>query len=333
MDPLSDVMSLLKPLNYKVGGYDAGGDVSLRFPEYEGIFCYAVMTGQCWLSVEGSDPVHLKTGDCVVLPKGRAFCLASDLALEPIDGVALMKGKPNGNVSVADGGGGRFLIAGHFHLDRKYADVLLSVLPPIVHITGQEARAELRWTLDRMMQELREPKPGGFLVMEHLAHLLLVQALRLHLAEGAEQGIGWLFALADKQMSIAITAMHEDPGRRWTLRALAELVGMSRTAFASRFKATVGSAPMEYLIRWRMLLAADRFTTANQPVSVVGRSLGYESESAFSSAFKRVMGCSPRQYGRRASSAEAPLPGRRLSALAASGLRPAGNTVLASTDA
>jgi AraC-like DNA-binding protein len=149
-----------------------------------------------------------------------------------------------------------------------------------------------------MMQELREPQPGGFLVIQHLAHMMLVQALRLHLSEGFRGGVGWLFALADKQMSAAINAMHEDPAHRWTLQALAARAGMSRSSFALRFKETVGASPMDYLMRWRMLLAGDRLANSSDPVSAIALSLGYESESAFSTAFKRVMGCSPRQYGR-----------------------------------
>ena len=129
--------------------------------------------------------------------------------------------------------------------------------------------------------------------------MMLVQALRLHLAEGLRGGVGWLFALADKQMSAAINAMHDDPAHRWTLQELAERAAMSRSTFALKFKETVGASPMEYLTRWRMLLARDKLGNSNDPVSVIALSLGYESESAFSTAFKRVMGCSPRQYSRR----------------------------------
>ena len=94
----------------------------------------------------------------------------------------------------------------------KHAGILLGMLPPIVHIEKESDKAALRWSMERMMQELREPQPGGFLVVQHLAHMMLVQALRLHLAEGLSGGVGWLFALADKQMSAAIHAMHDDPG-------------------------------------------------------------------------------------------------------------------------
>jgi AraC-like DNA-binding protein len=132
---------------------------------------------------------------------------------------------------------------------------------------------------------------------------MLIHALRLHLAEGPQGGVGWLFALADRQMGAAISAMHEAPARRWTLQELAEHVGMSRSTFAQRFKETVGESPMEYLTRWRMMLAADRVENSKESVGTIALSLGYESESAFSTAFKRVMGCSPRQYSRDRSQA------------------------------
>ncbi len=154
----------------------------------------------------------------------------------------------------------------------------------------------MRWSLERLRQELLDPQPGGSLVAQDLAHMMLVQALRLHLAEGVRGGVGWLFALADQQMSAAITAMHEAPGYRWTLQELAGRAGMSRSIFAMKFKATVGKSPMEYLTRWRMMLAGDRLANSSEALSAIALSLGYESESAFSTAFKRVMGCSPRKY-------------------------------------
>src|SRR5208337_2120418 len=121
-----------------------------------------------------------------------------------------------------NGGGECFGVGGWFAFAGKHAEILLGVLPPIVHIRKESDKAALRWSLERMMQEMREPQPGGSLVAEHLAHLLLVQALRLHLVEGSSGGVGWLFALADKQMSAAMGAMHQDPAHRWTLRALAD---------------------------------------------------------------------------------------------------------------
>ncbi len=299
MDPLSGVLSLLKPRNTMCRGFDVGGEWSIQFPQHEGIKCYAVVSGQCWLAVEGvPEAVHLKTGDCFLLPLGRPFRLASDLALPPVDFRSMDSRPLNGGIACWNGGGDVSGVGGYFGLAGNHAGILLGMLPPIVHIKNESDKAALRWSMERMMQELREPQPGSYLVLQHLAQMMLVQALRVHLAEGLRGGVGWLFALADQQMSLAIHSMHDDPAHPWTLQELADRAGMLRSSFAQKFKATVGATPIDYLTRWRMLLAGDRLTSSSNPISVISLSLGYESESAFSTAFKRVMGCSPRQYSR-----------------------------------
>ncbi len=154
----------------------------------------------------------------------------------------------------------------------------------------------MRWSLERMREELRDPQPGGSLIAQQLAYMMLVQALRLHLSDTASASPGWLSALSDKHMSLAIASMHNDPGFCWTLQSLAERVGMSRSVFALRFRETVGATPMEYLTRWRMLLAAERLKNTAEGLSGIAESLGYQSESAFGKVFRRVMGRSPRQY-------------------------------------
>jgi AraC-like DNA-binding protein len=300
MDPLSDVLSLLKPRSYIAGGFDVGGELCVRFGQHDGIKCYAVVSGQCWLSVEDvPDAVHLGTGDCFLLPHGRSFRLATDLSLTPVDALTMLAtARRQGGIALINGGGRCCIVGGHFAFTGNHAGILLGVLPPIVHLQKESDKATMRWSLERLRQELLERQPGTSLIAQHLAYMMLVQALRLHLAEGMRGGVGWLFALADKQMSAAITAMHESPGYRWTLQELAEVAGMSRSIFALKFKETVGTSPMEYLTRWRMLLAGDRLTNSSDPLSVIALSLGYESESAFGTAFKRVMGSSPRQFSR-----------------------------------
>jgi AraC-like DNA-binding protein len=307
MDPLSDVLSLLKPRSYGSGGIDTREHFSIGFGTHAGIKCYAVVSGWCWLAMEGvPDPVRLGAGDCFILPRGRPFRLTDDLSLPPVDAYSLFVPVRDGRINTIDGGGAFFIVGGHFALSGNHANVLLGSLAPIVHIRKESDKAALRWAIERMMQELRERQPGGFLVSQQLAYSMLIQALRLHLAEGLQGGVGWLFALADKQMGAAINSMHETPARRWTLQDLAGHVGMSRSSFAQRFKETVGESPMEYLTRWRMLLAGDRLENSKDSVSAIALSLGYESESAFSTAFKRVMGCSPRQYGRNRGRAAPP---------------------------
>jgi len=299
MDPLSDVLSLLKPQSHVSAGFDAGGDWAIAFPGNIGIKCYAVVSGGCFLVVEGvAEAVRLDAGDCFLLPSGRAFRLASDLDVTPVAAGIVFPPPRAGGVITYNGGGDVFLVGSRFTLSGAHAEMLMGMLPPIVHIKKESDQAALRWSVEHMMQELREPRPGNFLVAQHLAHLMLIQALRMHMAEGLRGGVGWLFALADRQMGVAISAIHAEPARRWTLADLASHAGMSRSSFAQRFKQTVGVAPMDYLTRWRMLLAGDRLAHGDEPVSTIALSLGYESESAFSTAFKRVMGCPPRRYGR-----------------------------------
>jgi AraC-like DNA-binding protein len=303
MDPLSDVLSLLKPRSYISGGFGVSGDLAIRFPKHQGIKCYAMLSGQCWLSVEGlPDAVLLTAGDCFLLPRGLPFCLTTDLSLTPVDFHTLLTTRRYGDTVSQHEGGGRYIVGGHFLLTGSHADMLLGSLPPIVHIRKESDKAAMRWSLERLKEELRDPQPGGSLIAQQLAYMMLIQALRLHLAEGEGSGVGWLFALADKQMSAAITCMHDDPGHPWTLQKLAARAGMSRSIFALRFKEKVGATPMEYLTRWRMLLAGDRLKSSDDSISVIALSLGYESESAFGKAFKRVMGCSPKQYSHGSSS-------------------------------
>jgi AraC-like DNA-binding protein len=308
MDPLSDVLSLLKPRSYVSGGFDLGADLAIQFPKHQGIKCYAMFSGQCWLTVEGvPEPVLVTAGDCFLLPRGLPFSLATDLSLTPVDFNTLLAARKPGDAVFLHEGGGRYIAGGHFLLPGSHAGMLLESLPPIVHIRKESDKAAMRWSLERMREELRDPQPGGALIAQQLAYMMLIQALRLHLAEGTRSGVGWLFALADKQMREAIACMHDNPGHRWTLQELAERVGMSRSIFALKFRETVGETPMEYLTRWRMLLAGDRLKTAGDTLSEIALSLGYESESAFGKAFKRVMGRSPKQYSRGSSSALRPL--------------------------
>ena len=191
-------------------------------------------------------------------------------------------------------------MGGYFGFEGMYAELLLGMLPPVVHIRAEANKAALRWSIERLMQELREPQPGSTLIAEHLAQALLIEALRLHLAEHSHHKTGWLFALADKQMRAVIAAMHAEPGRKWTLEALAGVAGMSRSSFAVRFKTTVGEPAMDYLTRWRMLVASERLANGGMPIAVVAPTVGYESESAFGAAFKRIMGHSPRQFAKAA---------------------------------
>jgi len=297
MDPLSHVLKLLRPESYAIRGLDAGGDWSIAFPAGEGIKCYALQSGTCWLAMDGLDqPVQIVAGDCVLLPRGHAFRFYSKPDAPSIDAIPLFSAFEVGTVAVVNGGGNCRGLGGYFTFTGLYSDLLLTMLPTIVHFQRDTDKDALRWYLERLMQELHDPHPGGVLIAQHLAQTILIQALRLHVLDDSRQGVGWLFALRDRQMSAVLAAIHDQPGQSWTLESLAALAGMSRSSFAARFNAMVGESAIGYLTRWRMHLAADRLCQFRTPVSVLADTLGYASESAFGAAFKRVIGQSPRVY-------------------------------------
>ena len=297
MDPLSEVLALMKPQPYIAGGYPIPADVAIQYPKHPGIKCYAMLEGSCWLVVEGApQPVKLNTGDCVVLVHGRPFQFAAELSLKPMDRAEVHARRRAGSEATGATDAPGYIAGGHFALRGGPTQLLLSALPLVVHIRNEAGKAVMQWSIQRMSEELSQVRPGSSLVTQHLASMMLVQALRLHMEDASEVHRGWLAALADKQMSVVIAKMHENPGHPWTVLSLAESAGMSRAAFARRFRDVVDTGPLEYLTRWRMLLAAKQIEDSAEGLLAVAQSLGYGSESAFGKAFRRVMGCSPRQY-------------------------------------
>lgn len=300
MDPLSDILSLLKPRSHVSAGFDAGNPWSVHYANLqEMIKCFAIVSGTCWLAVDGEkEAVALQAGDCFVLPTGRPFRLASDLSLPAVDSGAIFPPQREGGVVRLNAGGNCYMVGSGFVVEGAHSRILLKRLPPIMHIRKEADQATLRWCVERMMQEAGEHQPGAYLLGQHLAHIMLIQALRQYLAEHPAGGTGWLFGIVDKHLGAALGAIHADPAQPWTLQTLAERASMSRSTFALRFRETVGMAPIEYLTQWRMLLAGERLTHGSDSLASIAAGLGYESESAFSTAFKRVMGCTPRRYGR-----------------------------------
>lgn len=297
MDPLSEAIRQSKPRSITVGATDVGGDIAIQFAAHEGAFLYCLESGECWLQVEGEgQPICLVAGDCVVLPRGRPFLLATDLDLQPTDAGVVFEDRPNGSVTAYNGGGRCRMFAAYFEFETGFSRFLFSALDTIVRVNDPVAKATLREAINQMIDELQRGQPGGEIVVDHLAHIALIKILRFHLSEVAHARSGWLYALADSRMGVAIAAMQDAPSRRWTVASLASVTAMSRTAFATRFKTTVGKAPMDYLTQLRMLMATKRMAEPGARVSVVAQDLGYESESSFSAAFKRATGLPPRRY-------------------------------------
>lgn len=297
MDPLSDVLSLLRPKSAISAGLDAGGDWAIHFPPHEGIKFNAVMRGSCWVQVEGEpETQRIEAGDCFLLTRGRPFKFATDLALPAIESPTIYDRAVDG-IATCNDGGDFFLIGGRFSFEGDHAALLFDALPAVLHVHDASAQAAvLRWALEQLASELKTRPPGGALMAEHLSQIMLLQVLRLWLGSEAPKAPGWLGALSDPRLSRAIGAMHAEPCRKWSVAELASLAGMSRTSFAERFRNVVGRTPLDYLINWRIRLAADRLRRTDERVSSIASSVGYESEAAFSTTFRRVMGTSPGRY-------------------------------------
>lgn len=298
-DLLSDALAAFSPVTLTAGGLDLGGNWAIAFPAHEGLKFFAIVAGRAWLHVEGeAEPLLLTTEDCVVVPNGRPFVIARDLSFPPVGIGSIQAEDWHERIATLGNGGDTMLLAGHFAFTGTQTTLLLGSMPPILRLRDQAARDHLRWVLGRIREELAEGGPGSTSVIHHLAYLLLVQAIRLYLVVGAGRTTGWLFALNDPRIGRATQAIHTAPSEGWDLARLAAVAGMSRSKFAQRFRALTGSSPIDYLIRWRMLLACQKLGAGHGPVGKIAFALGYKSEAAFSTAFKRVIGCSPRRYGR-----------------------------------
>lgn len=296
-DVLSDALSAFSPVARVVGALDLGGEWAVDFPAHEGMKVFAVASGQAWLHVEGeAEAVHLVEGECVILPNGRPFSIARDLSYVATPIQSLIGKVWTDGVAQLEGGGDTILLAGHFSFSSSATRFLIGEVPPILKLQEGSNQGHLRWILQNIGDELFSMEAGSEVAVHHLTHLLLLQALRLYLEKAAGHTRGWLFALYDPRLGRAIQAIHAAPSEAWTLSRLAAAAGMSRSKFAERFHAITGTSPIEYVIRWRMMLACRHLVTTKDAISRVALSLGYQSEAAFSTAFKRVIGRSPSSY-------------------------------------
>lgn len=294
MDPLSDIFSTLDLRSARCTRFEAGGAWALRFPAKPALKFAAVLRGECWLTFPGTEPHSLREGDTFVLANAPPYVLANDRLKIPDDGLALFDWEHS---DVAHhGGDDTVLVAGSFVFEAEHAQGLLDALPAFMLIPASHtAPTVLRATLASLDSEIRSTQMGASLVVRRFAEVLLVQALRAYVAGPGCNNTGWIGALADPQIGAALNLMHNQLARRWTVGELASAVGMSRSAFALRFKEAVRISPLDYLLRWRMQRAREALRRGDT-VSSIAAAIGYASESAFGNAFKRVYGKAPKRY-------------------------------------
>ncbi|WP_051781481.1 AraC family transcriptional regulator [Janthinobacterium agaricidamnosum] len=296
-DPFSDFLQIMDARSIMSGGLVAGGSWAINFPPSERVKFWGVMRGSCWLLMEGAEtPVRIAEGDVFLLSRARPLLLASDLSATPVALSDVLDGR-TGAVVQHGAGDDFFMIGGKVELSPDCARLLSDALVPLIHIHAASRQAPiLHWLLQQLVRERDDILPGAAVVSSQLAHLLFIQILRAHFESAAPQSPGWLRAVADKRVAPALRLMHGEPGRAWELGELAKAAAMSRAAFAAYFKKVAGIAPVAYLTEWRMRLAQRLLREGATPVAVLAHSLGYSSESAFSNAFKRSTGSSPKHY-------------------------------------
>ncbi|PGH43826.1 AraC-type DNA-binding protein [Micromonospora sediminicola] len=298
MDPLDDVLALLDTTSHVSAALSAGGRWAVRFDPPTGVKFNAVRRGRCLLRVDAApEPVPLDEGDCFLLTRPVGYTLASDPDVPAEPAGPIFRAAADGPAR-AGSGDEVLLVGGAFSFTDRSRDLLLDGLPPVIHVPATTKEAEtVRWAVGEIDAELRQGRPGGRLVAEHLALVMLIRILRLHLDRGTPSG--WLAGLTDPVVAPALRAMHAHPERPWTVAAVARSATVSRSTLAARFKQVVGCGPLEYLTGWRIELAADRLRRSEDTVATIARAVGYGSESALSVAFKRVTGLSPRAYRNR----------------------------------
>jgi AraC-like DNA-binding protein len=278
--------------------------VAAMFPGSEHLISYhVVLQGRCWAEVPGEAPMQLDAGDVILLPHGDAHVLASKLGLRRAPDMSLYRMPKEGHLPTriamgGDDGDPAQFVCGFLGCDARPYNPLLAALPRVIRVSDEESGA-LAALLRAALAESREQRIGGQAVLGRLSELMFVDVVRRYLERLPPDRMDWLAGLRDPYVGRALTALHRDPSRAWSLEAMARDAGLSRSAFAERFTQYVGQPPMHYLASWRMQLAANLLTSGTDSVAVVASRVGYESEAAFSRAFKKAVGAPPSEWRRR----------------------------------
>lgn len=281
------------------------------------LISYHVVTrGACWGELEGEPPVHLETGDVLVVPHGDPYSLASARGMRDERGtegsLSFFRAMVAGELPlvVTEGGGGPEkigVVCGFLGCDAHPFNPLLAALPRLIHVRrrARPAHDPLDALVDLVVAESAARREGGEAVLRRLGELLFVEVVRRVVADRRTAGVGWLAGLRDPVVGRALALLHARPADPWTLDLLAGATASSRTALAGRFAALVGRPPIQYLTRWRLQLAARRLADRSAKVATVAHAVGYRSEAAFSRAFKKLVGCPPSAWRRRAAARRA----------------------------
>ncbi|PWW07584.1 helix-turn-helix transcriptional regulator [Mangrovibacter plantisponsor] len=295
-DPLSDILQLLDARSYVTIGQRGGPAWSIRYNGFSGMKFINVRKGYLWFRLENEQRwKSLEPGDSVILTRFSPFIMATnpdiesihfeDVHYEIIQGMAELGGNDN------------VILSGKMEVEKVTAGYLLDILPDVIFINHHsDSSSSLSWLMSTLHKEIQHQRPGSLLAGNHLMQLIMIESIRSWIISANAGLSGWMGALLDARIMRTLSAIHSDPARNWLLAELASLAGMSRTGFARLFIKLTGTTAIHYLIQWRMRVASKALRFSNESIKQIAYRVGYVSESAFSTVFKRTYGTSPSEH-------------------------------------
>lgn len=298
LDTLTEVFRRVQVRDWSASHWRLAAPWGLRIAAGEARL-YFVEEGECRLEIDGSQVAHLRAGDMVLLPQGREHRLC-DIHRHTAAPLSEMPAKGLVEVAMEGDGEPAVLLCGSLTLHEEEAAPLLSSLPPLIHIPGADGEAAgwLAEVLRLMDCQSEGAQPGQQAIVDNLAQVVVIQAVRSHVSAAPAGMSGWLAAMMDPDIGTTLRLMHAHPERSWTVAELADRVCLSRSVFAARFKAYVRQSPMQYLMDCRMRKACTLLRDGRRGIKEIAAGVGYASGAAFSSAFKRWSGTTPGDFRR-----------------------------------
>lgn len=299
VDLLSQVLTLIRLRGELIFSAELTAPWALQFDPGSAYF-HVVLDGTVEVEASDGKRVLAEAGDLLVLPQGSGHTISVGGATPvPIREVLEAQIREE-QLAIRLGGNGAItnLITGAFRFEGDNMPTMIAVLPSLIHISRALRSEEEAWVegiAHFLLAEAREPHPGAALMISRLIDILVIRAMRTWVRTAPPENRGWLGALADVRISRALKAIHDEPFSRRTVAELAGIAGMSRSSFAERFATLIGAAPLHYQTRWRLLLANEMLKGPDTRVSDIGRRVGYDSDAAFSRAFKAQFGYPPAQ--------------------------------------
>jgi AraC-like DNA-binding protein len=302
MDVLSDILDTVRLSGAILGRAEFTAPWGASTEGISGLMFHIILSGNGFITLEGEEPIPLGTGDLLMMPHGHTHFLQSDPSSPIVKFTDLMVSGPLRKPEVMRSGGGgavTLLACGRLEFNSSEMHPLLAQLPSLIHIKGGDGAGEwLEMTSRLISDEIRANRIGTAALFERLGGVLFIQVIRSYVESLPPDRAGWLGALRDNRIGSALELIHDAPAHAWSIDELASKVGMSRSAFAGRFKSLVGETPMQYLTRWRMHRAAHYLRTEALAVAHTAERVGYQSTATFSKAFKKYIGAAPAEYRR-----------------------------------